>query len=129
MSDVLLIGHPSIDHQHQELLRTFQRLQTLVAHDDKANETLSTLTNQLCEHFVSEEEVMKQLEIPELMFLEHELEHRRILTDVVQVHLEAMHGTRLDYPALLAKVADWITAHIVDFDLDLKQYISEAKVT
>lgn len=127
MSDVLLIGHSSIDHQHQELLRTFQKLQSLVAHDDAANETLSTLTTQLCEHFTSEEAVMKQLAIPEPMFLEHELEHRRILTDVVQVHLEAMHGTQLDYPTLLAKVADWITTHIVDFDLALKQYVVPAK--
>lgn len=127
MSDALLIGHPSIDHQHQELLRTFQKLQALAAHDDAANETLSVLTTQLCEHFVSEETVMKQLEIPEPMFLEHELEHRRILTDVVQVHLEAMRGANLDYPALMIKVADWITAHIVDFDLELKHYVLQAK--
>lgn len=72
-----------------------------------------------------EEEVMKQLKIPELMFLEHEQEHRRILTDVVHVHLDAMHGERLDYPTLLVKVADWITAHIVDFDLELKQYVTQ----
>ena len=123
MHSKLVLGEPSIDRQHEELLSRFESLSSAGISTERLSDTLSGLTVQICSHFRAEEMIMTQLSLPEGMYHEHCQDHLRIIEEITNTHLDSMYGRGISPEQVISKVANWVVQHLVEFDLTLKPYI------
>lgn len=124
MEKIWFLGNAKIDQQHHELFLTLQRLSTLDACviDATLDELLSQLSAQIYQHFISEEQTMREVEFPESLFFEHHLAHTRIIEELTLVHMSAMHGKPPNLSDMIEKVVRWVQIHFVEYDLALRPY-------
>ena len=124
------LGAPTIDQQHQALFSSFRRL---AAAGDTAfpdvvmSDALSDLTKQIFEHFKTEEAFMLELGIPDDLYQAHRAAHISIIEEVAHIHLDTMYGKKHSLSEVIDTVANWVQQHLIEFDLELKPYISGPK--
>lgn len=130
MNQSLLLGSPTIDHQHQGLFVLLERLSGLPGQQDyeeDVSEILSKLTKQLQHHFLTEETVIDRLAMPEALVRAHYAAHHRIIEELTQLHLDSMAGRQRPLETIIADVGKWVYQHIVDHDLEMKLYLNGEK--
>lgn len=126
----LLIGVPSIDKEHDELVA---QLAILMDNPDALPETecfsvvLSQLEGQINAHFTNEEEFFKSLGMPENEISNHVKAHTIILEQYSRLNLDLMQGKAFSRTKVLLMIKDWIIGHVVCFDLNLKKYLPKTK--
>lgn len=125
MNTNLLLGVPHIDHQHQEIFRSFQHLLSIDAGEEPISEALSRLTNQIHQHFTTEEDFMARLDIPASEFAEHERAHTQIIEGLTEIYLESMYGLRVPFEEIINRVSAYVNQHVIEYDLLLKPYIEQ----
>lgn len=124
MTDNLMLGVSHIDHEHSELFRSFQHLLSVASSEEALSEALSRLTNQIHEHFQSEEAFMAGLNIPATEMLEHKKAHFDVIEDLTEIHLETMHGLHVPFEEIINRASAYVCQHIIEYDLALKAYIT-----
>jgi hemerythrin-like metal-binding protein len=127
MNQSLLLGSPTIDHQHQGLFALLERLSGLTRnadHEEELSDILGKLTKQLQHHFLTEETVMDRLDMPNVMLKAHHAAHHRIIEELTQLHMESMAGKPRSLETIIADVGRWVYQHMVEYDLDMKPYIN-----
>ncbi len=116
------IGEPTIDRQHQELVRLINLLHQKIHGgfcDRIIDEVLIRLINYAENHFRDEEEFMKAKNYPE--YEEHRKEHERLVMEVFEFkrRYDKREVSKFD---LLLFLRDWLINHILDTDLKLKHW-------
>lgn len=127
MNKSLMLGLPTIDHQHQGLFALLERLSTL-PHDggntEEIGDILGKLTKQLQHHFITEETVMARLAMPAAQVRDHHAAHHRIIEELTQLHMESMAGQTRSLETIITDVSRWVYQHLVEYDLEMRPYIN-----
>lgn len=125
LNQSLQLGEPTIDRQHDELLLSFDRLRHTPApvSDEHTLELLTTLSQQIYHHFECEEGLMRNMELPAAMLVEHKAAHHAILEGLTQLHLDLMKGRPVSSDELLTQASAWVLGHLVEYDLTLRPYV------
>ncbi len=127
MDHGITIGHPLIDAQHTELLACIRRLRNLAAcnpDQELVSEQLGRITSLAVAHFEAEEQLMATLALPAGHLLAHREDHRRIMNEVTDFHLESMGGHHATFETTVAKVHNWIVVHLHEFDSHLMPFFA-----
>ena len=127
MNPSLLLGSPTIDHQHQGLFALLERLSSLPRtheHEEEISDILGKLTKQLQHHFLTEETVMDRLSMPITLVRAHYAAHHRIVEELTQLHMDSMAGRQRPLETIIADVGKWVYQHIVEYDLEMKPYLN-----
>lgn len=130
LNESLLLGEQTIDGQHDELFRLFDRLRLNADRkfsDEIALDILSELNHQIIHHFETEETLMAGMALPEPLLAAHLAAHLAILEDLAQFHMEIMVGKIVSPADLIAQVAMWVVHHLLEFDIGLRPFISCTK--
>ena len=120
-------GIAEIDAQHKHL---FEAINTLAAcfRDGTASEgtreALGFLNRYTVDHFYTEEEFMRVVGYPTLA--QHQREHTDLLTKVQNLLVKLDEGFLITGD-VASFVADWLTHHINEADMDYVRYL-KAKV-
>jgi len=127
MNPSLLLGSPTIDHQHQGLFALLERISGLPRnheHEEEVSDILGKLTKHLQHHFLTEETVMERLAMPNALVREHFAAHQRIIEELTQLHIDSMAGKQRPLETIIADVGKWVYQHMVEYDLEMKPYIN-----
>ena len=125
------VGHHQIDDEHANLVRVLNRLMQsplsaggLGSFDDVFGE----LGKAILDHFNYEESVFKRLGMPEKEVQAHLQAHIGIVEAYSMLCFDQMSDTAPTRESRLSMVKQWIFGHIVDHDLKLRPYLTEAAV-
>ncbi len=124
--DELLIGVPSIDQEHADLVVELDAL----ANDPQAHPegnafstTLGRLGAKIGEHFANEEKVLKSIGMADDEFSQHAVAHDEILEEYTQLNFDLMDGKVFERSAVLASIRGWIIDHIRSHDIKIRAYL------
>jgi hemerythrin-like metal-binding protein len=129
-NSILILGDSLIDRQHSELLDSLRALQALHDRhlsDEKVVDCLTRISHQLHQHFVAEEALMLQANVPNEEFATHKNEHFRILEEMADLHYKIMRGNVSWVVDVQHQLSDWVSEHIKIFDAPIGAYIAKAK--
>jgi hemerythrin len=129
MNDKLLLGAPTIDRQHQQLIDSLEKIRSAIGSTDPEevlSAELSSLGVKICQHFATEEGLMGTLGLPAPILRSHQKAHELMLEEFTQIHLNAMYGVKAVLPDVIAMVSSWVNLHLLESDLALKPYIERA---
>lgn len=127
MNRDLELGEALIDAQHRALYRAIRSLASIddtPGNAELISEHLNQLSILLRMHFVDEEVTMMKLCMPDELRQVHVKAHYEIVDEVTMLHLKIMGGNRPSLTELSEQIARWVIDHIMDFDLQLKSYLS-----
>ena len=122
----LLIGVPSIDKEHYELVLQLDRL---ISHPESCpgtesfSEALSQVGGQFKAHFINEEGILKSIGMPEIDVANHVQAHSLILGQYAQLNLDQMQGKVVSRYEALQMIKGWIISHVVHHDLKIREFI------
>lgn len=123
----LVIGVPSIDSEHYDLILLLDRL--ICDSDDSAQaesslDALEELGQQLAHHFDSEEHYLLSCGMPQDDVAAHIQAHVTILGQYAKL----AHDPMANEPAALSRAAgmirDWILGHLLEHDVKIRQYVT-----
>jgi hemerythrin len=120
------LGVDQLDRQHQRLIEQLNRLrkrQDVPINSEVVGEVSYLMGSSLLEHFRAEEAFMSQTCMPREMFEEHRKEHDRIIHGYVEFQEQMLSSPHMKVGEILSTVENWITTHILDFDLQIRGYI------
>lgn len=123
------LGDPLIDRQHADLFASLRQIGSLHERrldDEKVIDHLTRISEQLRQHFLSEEALMKRVSVPPEEIARHQAEHLRILEELAQLHFNIMQG-RVNWVAdVFGQISNWVAGHVEAFDAPLGDYIARA---
>ncbi len=126
-----ILGDPLIDRQHADLFASLRQIESLHErrlNDEKVIDHLTRISEQLRQHFMSEETLMQQVAVPVEEIARHHAEHLRILEEVARLHFEIMQGQLTHVSQVLRPLSDWVAAHVEVYDAPLRDYIVKASL-
>ena len=129
-SPALETGHPLIDTQHKELIKTINELFDECSKGnaaDQINKTIDFLVSYTKRHFSEEEALQKQTGYPDYP------NHSKMHTDLVQTlttlaaELKQSGPTPMVINKLIRGVGDWLVNHIQQQDTKVAAHIKASK--
>ncbi|MFB0934695.1 MAG: hemerythrin family protein [Propionivibrio sp.] len=127
LAPAMLIGIPSIDKAHEELLWQLDRLMSnpdAPVNSEPFSEVLSQLGLAITAHFRDEENIFKALPMPEDLVASHVQAHTDILRQYAQLNFDLMNGMPLGRSGVLAKIREWILGHLLEHDLRIRDFLA-----
>jgi len=122
----LAVGVELIDKQHEDLFRIINsfndRLETGEDELFSLDVLLDSLKNYVRYHFTTEQNLLERNGCPALA--RHKGLHDAFAAHVAQYEQGRTHVTRAELLALQEFLLDWLTSHIRDEDLPLKDYFA-----
>jgi hemerythrin-like metal-binding protein len=116
----LQTGVEEVDRYQRDVFAAFERVaRATTAPDVVLESALRRLLDAASTQFAAEERWLQDAGDPALV--RHELEHRRLLTDVAAAAEQLARGERaaVDALDLTAFVSGWLAAHVADCDREL----------
>jgi hemerythrin-like metal-binding protein len=123
----LTIGIASVDTQHRDIIAILNRLSSAPEsspNSESITESLSELGTILGLHFLHEERYLRDCGMPGEELLAHLKRHDEILEQFVELNLEALDGNTLPITEIVSIVKAWAVDHVVDYDLRLRDFIT-----
>ncbi|HEX5804107.1 MAG TPA: hemerythrin family protein [Azospira sp.] len=123
LPEELLIGHPDVDDQHEEIFCRIERLKSIVLEDGQPHYAeFDSLFEFFKMHFATEESCARTAGID---FSVHAREHLRNLR-ILSRALADLHARQLDVRTFLRYLEYWFEQHINDFDKALGHCLDQA---
>lgn len=125
LPELLLIGIPSIDDEHQAL---YSHLMSLIESPGESldmslfGESLSRLNAQLIDHFTNEEKLMRTLGLSDVELARHIDAHSEVIEQITQLSFDLMKRNRIGRDEVLAKVRAWVVEHLAEHDIQLRSH-------
>ena len=119
-TEALATGNPSIDEDHQELVRRVNAVLESIARQQNGHAlsaALRALVAHAKEHFASEEGEMKRIGFRPMHA--HAAEHAKLLNQVQALQERLQAGARIDQMELYRLLSRWVKDHIREFDVEL----------
>ncbi len=117
-------GHPTIDAQHQGLIRMVNELHdAIIAGHGKEvlGPVLGKLVRYTVEHFQTEEKIMQDRQYP--AFARHKARHDALASQASQLMEQFSSGQVLLSMTVSRFLADWVKHHIHEEDQDLVAFL------
>ena len=118
------VGVDTIDQQHQELFRIFNKLSDAVAvksSPKSAAATMHEMSLYLGKHFDFEEPLLEKH--PE--FDIHHLEHLKFIENTLDFQIRFADRDKNLHKDMLTFLADWLTTHILEMDKEHFAYLKD----
>ncbi len=118
------IGVDSIDQQHQELFRIFNKLSTAVSQNDSpksAAAAMHEMSQYLDKHFTFEEPLLKKH--PD--FDHHHLEHLKFIENTLDFQIRFADQDKTVHMDMLSFLYNWLKEHILEMDKEYFRYLKE----
>ncbi|MEN9353678.1 MAG: hypothetical protein RL318_1003 [Fibrobacterota bacterium] len=120
-NESLALGVEVMDEQHKVLVRLLNHLHDLITSDSPAL-AIDAVLHQLADytkfHFADEEKFMEGMGFPDLPG--HQDIHRKFIAEIVDLLDARQRGAHIDGQALLERLKNWLTGHIMGID---RQYV------
>ena len=124
--ELLVIGHPLIDEQHQELFNIINQF-----HDDLSNKrskkqalyTLTSLIQFAQKHFADEEKISREFGFPDDHLAKHKDIHEKLIIDIFELHTDISSGVENDLGTIGDFLTQWIILHVLIEDNKYKKYL------
>jgi hemerythrin len=125
-SDELLVNVADIDSDHQKLFALMNDIFATAHHGAAAiNSAIGALCSYTKEHFASEQESMRRADYPALSAHTYEHEHLVFqLESMINRLMEA--GPDAVDEALATFLEEWLTSHILKFDMEYAAYLRKS---
>ncbi len=123
--DDFRIGLPEVDEEHQELIRSINRLHHELAIGAsllRVTGALGDIHSAIASHFALEEKDMQALHYGELGA--HKGDHERLLDEILDILDDVMACGRYDSQLLSARLSDWFTEHFRTHDARLHHWLA-----
>ena len=121
-------GNEDIDQQHRYLVHLINRIQDELK-IEMITEDVMRLFKELLYyarfHFISEENIMRKFDYPELDA--HTLHHEKLL-ETFEERMEAFHEGREDIETIMDFVTDWFSLHTRNDDKKFAHYLETSNV-
>ncbi len=125
---LLVIGHPVIDEQHQELFSIINEFHDQLKKGEPSHvavNTLNRLINFTQKHFADEEKISREFGFPDDKHGRHSDIHEKLVLDIFELHSEiSRKGTSINLENISSFLTDWIILHILIEDNCYKEYIN-----
>ena len=125
--DTLSVEVDEIDEDHRRLVDLFNMLSHSVADGDSADyidALLEELISCTVWHFRHEERLMLQYLYPEIEG--HKAEHNDLIDSVRELQKKFHQSNKLLTNDDIAYLEDWLTAHILGYDMKMGFYLLDA---
>lgn len=76
----------------------------------------------LSTHFLTEESLMLEINLPAPIFAAHRADHHQILSGLNSLYESGRHGARYDLSDVCKKAKIWVSDHVEIFDQPLLHY-------
>lgn len=121
--DGLLVGLPSIDREHEDLVGEVEAL--VAAADREVADRLATVSGRLEAHFASEEALIAEYEFgPGACHIE---EHDRVRASLAEVSALVAAGDADVGRAFARALAEWLPQHIETMDSSLATWVTRRR--
>ena len=129
-SPALETGHPMIDSQHKELIKTVNELFDECARGNAADQIMKTvdfLVSYTKRHFSEEEALQKQSGYPD--YPNHQQLHAALLKRVAELSAELKQAgpTPMLINKIIREVGDWLVSHIQNQDTKVAAHLKATK--
>lgn len=128
-SDSYSVGIPSLDAQHQHLVKMVNHLYAAL-NEGKGNEALDKVFNGLVaytvKHFATEEQLMQRHGFPSLS--EHKQEHQKLKAQVEDFIRQKEAGKTMLSVKLAAFLKTWLVEHIAGSDKKYGPFLTDKGV-
>lgn len=118
--DEFLLGIPSVDHEHQELIRlvneTYEHLSRERSELTVAD-FLGEIYAKISAHFALEEKIMCEQNYDE--YLDHKADHERLLDEIRDIMDDIEDDREFDEETFATKLSNWFTEHFKTKDARL----------
>jgi len=118
------VGNDSIDKQHQELFRIFNKLTDAVSGTYSAKDAATAMhemSQYLGKHFTFEEPLLSKH--PD--FDQHHLEHLKFIENTLDFQIRFADKDNNVHLDMLTFLADWLKTHILEMDKEFFGYLKE----
>jgi len=124
--DLFLIGHQTIDKQHQVLFDIANRFHSEVYKGFSRRLTTETL-NQLIDyaqtHFATEEEITGKLGFSEDFLENHKYVHEQLIIDIFNLNEDIVSGKIKTMYEIEKFLTRWLVLHILTEDKKYRDYL------
>ena len=124
--DEFSVGVEVLDQQHKQIIEAINSLidkPRIFFKSQNVSSTLMDLTNYVSEHFLLEERLLQENGYPTL--LEHSKKHTRYSDRIADFYKESLEGNREVQKELMEFLTDWWTNHILQEDMQYKEFFKE----
>lgn len=122
--DEYSVGVPSVDHEHQELIATINRLHDAMrtsADHDRVVDALCDIFAQISAHFALEEKIMRDAHYS--AYPEHKLDHETLLDELRDIMDSVDEQGRYDEGELSQDLDRWFSDHFRTHDAKLHRLL------
>lgn len=128
MKNKLILGHPSIDHHHDEVFDIVQKLDAAIIENDNQyiDKIIDFFNHYVKDHFGEEEDLMKGNNFEGLN--EHQKEHeffRRRFNEIYIMYEQKRHLTHLVFQ--IRQFLDNLIEHIIETDSQMAHLIEHGE--
>lgn len=110
--DSFSVGVPAVDHEHQELIETINRLNDIAVAGGDAEQVIAVLGDiyaQISAHFALEERIMREAKYDGLA--EHKAEHEALLDALLDIMDDIENDDSYDEQILGRELDEWFSVH------------------
>jgi hemerythrin-like metal-binding protein len=125
------IGHAKIDEQHQNWVKSFNRLEGAVLSDDAQRkemmqkQTMEEIVRYTDYHFSTEESLMKEVDYPESA--SHWRLHKNFKNVLYEHSRNFLEGKLILNTQILSLIRRWLVEHIQTEDQKLGKFLRSRK--
>lgn len=121
--DAFKSGHPSVDHEHENLIILINEMHAKIGEDcpqDLIHQYLGEIHALVEAHFALEEKIMRDINYRD--YAAHKEDHEDLLEEIRDIMEGVGNDTRADYKESLAhKMNAWFGVHFTTFDREFHQ--------
>lgn len=123
----LKVGIKDVDLQHKTIAKMVDAISAMGCGEvsgESISEAMTTIGRLIRSHFNSEEKVLEQLRAPAADIAAHKEDHTRLIDEYVDLLMNTINGKPVEPAKLAAFLKRWLTEHIVNHDLKIRDYLA-----
>lgn len=123
----LKVGIQGVDNQHKAIAKMVETISACGEADgssESVSEAMTTIGRLIREHFNSEEKILEQLGAPAAEVEAHKDDHTRLINEYVDLLMNMINGRPVPPTQLGAFLRSWLTEHITNYDLKIRDYLA-----
>jgi hemerythrin len=129
--DLLSIGHPTIDEQHQSLFEIINKFHHEIINRFPSKvifETLNHLIGYAQYHFKTEEELLEKHKYPDDSLMDHKAKHENLVLDIFRLNEDLAKDQMHSKNEIEKFLTNWLILHILIEDRKFKDHLDNSSI-
>lgn len=123
----LKVGVQGVDDQHKAIAKLVDTISAWSDSDpntEAISDAMTTIGRLIREHFNSEEKILAQLGAPASEIEAHKSDHTRLINEYVDLLMHVINSRPVPTSQLAGLLRSWLSDHIVNYDLKIRDYLA-----